>query len=415
MNPTSARRRVLAAAVAAASAVGVAAGIEGAGAAVAVPIGPDCPALYILGVEGTGLSSPAADPLTDTGVLGALITPVVAAAPDLVQRSFIPYSAGFGGAVPGGGAEPYAVSVAQARAGIDAAATDIARSCPDTKIAGVGYSQGAQAMAEFARAVGAGAGPVESDRIAGVALYAHPGRALGSPTFPGRPGQVVPDPAPNTSGDVVATVALTNPLAAGGGLAPGPAGYGALEGRVADICTDGDLVCSAPDRALGLRLGAEIAAAADLRDPITAVGSLNALLHAALGDTWTAVLGNDFQVGDGNVDYLPQQSLAQRLLAAGDPRLPGPTPEQRAEADARWQVITATVAADPALLGKLVAQLGAAWSQLLADNADLVGPGIWFRYADTVARHNSYAGNGQFASGTAWMIALAHDLAGSLR
>ncbi|MFI6041967.1 cutinase family protein [Nocardia sp. NPDC051321] len=382
------------------------------GSATAVPIGPGCPALYVVGVQGTGQSSPGADPLADTGMLGALLAPVLAAVPDLVQRSYIAYSAGFGGVVPGGGAAPYSVSVAEARHQLDAAVTQIAEACPTTMIAGIGYSQGAQAVSSFAADVGAGAGPIGPDRIAGIALYSSPDRAPDAPVFPGRPGQITPDPAPGTSGGAVAGVAITNPAASGGGIADGHTGYGALTGRVADICTDGDLACSAPDRAALLRVGAEIAAQADLRDPVTALGSLQAVFSAALGDAWTAVVLGDFQVGGGNVDYVPQLSLADRLVEAADPRQS--VPAERGAAQGRWNEITATVAANPiGLLPKLAGQLSTAWGQLVADNADLVSPGVWLRYADTVARHTGYAASGQLNSGIAWMIALAHDIAGS--
>ncbi|MET8778990.1 hypothetical protein ABZV58_28640 [Nocardia sp. NPDC004654] len=67
------------------------------------------------------------------------------------------------------------------------------------------------------------------------------------------------------------------------------------------------------------------------------------------------------------------------------------------------------------MLPKLAGQLGAAWGQLVADNADLVNPAIWLRYADTVARHNGYALTGQLNSGVAWMVAAAHDIAGTRR
>ncbi|MGW6816711.1 cutinase family protein [Nocardia sp. NPDC055050] len=194
-------RTVAALAVAATVGSGVATFAESPAAA--VPIGPGCPALYVLGVQGTGQSSPAADPLADTGVVGALIAPVLRAAPGLVQRSYIPYGAGFGGAVPGGGPDPYAVSVSDARNQLDVAAAEIADTCPETMIAGVGYSQGAQAMSDFAADIGAGSGPIGADRIAGIALYANPDRAPGSPVIAGRPGQVVPDPAPGTSGSAV--------------------------------------------------------------------------------------------------------------------------------------------------------------------------------------------------------------------
>ncbi|WP_084508748.1 cutinase family protein [Nocardia pseudovaccinii] len=410
------RARVIATAVATATATVlglVGATTTGAGSAGAVPLA-GCPALYVLGVQGTGQSSPTADPLADTGVVGALIAPVLLAAPGLVQRSYIPYGAGFGGVVPGGGPDPYVVSVTDARNQLDAAATQIADTCPGTMIAGIGYSQGAQAMSWFARDIGAGAGPVAPDRVAGIALYAHPDRAPDAPIFPGRPGQTVPDPAPGTRGAAVSTVQLANPPAGGGGIADGATSYGALTGRVADICTDGDLACSAPDRAALLRVGAEIAAQADLRDPVAAIGSLNALFTGAMGGAWTTVVLNDFQVGAGNVDYAPQLGLAGRLIEAADPRTPGPSLEELRAADARWNEITATVAANPiGLLPKLAGQLGTAWGGLVADNADLLNPAIWVRYADTVARHNNYAINGQLNSGIAWMVALAHDIAGS--
>src|SRR5690606_24770731 len=96
----------------------------------------------VLGIQGTGQSSVAADPLADTGLVGALVGQVVAAVPHLVQRAYISYPAGFGGAVPGGGPDPYAASVAEARRGLDAAVTDLTARCPGIMIAGVGYSQG---------------------------------------------------------------------------------------------------------------------------------------------------------------------------------------------------------------------------------------------------------------------------------
>ncbi|WP_405135448.1 cutinase family protein [Nocardia sp. NBC_01388] len=392
---------------------GLVGGSESA-AAQQVPIGPGCPALYLLGVQGTGQSSPTANPTADTGVIGALLGPVLAAVPTLVQRSYIAYDAGFGGAVPGGGADPYATSVASARTGLDAAATQVVAACPGTMLAAVGYSQGAQAVAEFARSVGSGNGPVPPDRIAGIALYSDPTRSSGAPVFPGRPGQVVPDPAPGSNGTAVAGVQLASSASAGGGIADEDAGYGALTGRVADICVDGDLACSAPDHAAVLRVGAELAAQADLRDPIAAIGSIQSLLSAALGNAWTTVVLNDFHVQGSDVDYTPARTLAQRLTDAADPRIPSPTTEDVSAAATQWNAITAATASNPAgVLPKLAGQLSAAWGQLVADNSDLVNPAVLIRFADTVARHNGYAISGQMNSGIAWFIALAHDIAGS--
>ncbi|MFD5179443.1 cutinase family protein [Nocardia sp. NPDC058379] len=401
--------RVVAAAVAAVVGAAAVTATTSVGPASAVPI-HGCPALYLLGVQGTGQSSPTADPLADTGVVGSLIGPVVSTVPALVQRAYIGYEAGFGGIVPGGGADPYVSSVSGARANLDAAAAQIIEACPNTMLAGVGYSQGAQAMASFARDVGSGNGPVSADRVAGIALYANPDRGQLEPVFPGRPGQTVPDAAPGTTGAAVSTVQVLAAPAGGAGIATTADGYGELTGRVADICSDGDLACSAPGQAAVLRLGAELFAQADLTNPIGAVSTLSSALSSALGDAWNTVVLNDFQVGPGNVDYTPQASLGDRLVDAGDPRTPSP---DAAAAGARWNEILAAVTANPLVVGKLIAQLGAAWGQLAAENAELVNPVTWWRFADTVGRHNGYALTGQMNSGIAWMVALAHDIAGA--
>ncbi|MFC3961635.1 cutinase family protein [Nocardia jiangsuensis] len=407
------RIRLLTATVLAASASVLCA--PGSGSAQPPPSGVSCPALWVLGVQGTGQSSPQASPTADTGMLGALLAPVVAAVPDLVQRIYIAYPAGFGGALgTGGGPVPYAESVAIGLAGLGAAAAEVTAACPSTALAAVGYSQGAQIVSQFARAVGAGEGPVAPERIAGVALYADPDRAPGTATFPGRPGQVSPDPAPGTAGVGVAAVQITTAPASGGGLAAGGSDYGALTGRVADICTEGDPSCSAPDHAALLRLAAGVAAQADLRDPLTALGSLQAVFSGVLGDAWTTVVNQDFTLGPAGVDYAPQASLAARLTAAADSSTPPPGTEEVAAASVRWAQITALVGADPVVqLPKLAGQLSGAWGQLLADNADVGNPAVWLRYSDAIARHTGYAAAGQLASGVAWLIALAHDLAGS--
>lgn len=378
--------------------------------------GPGCPVLWVLGVQGTGESSPGASETADTGMLGAILGPVVVAVPDLVQRTYIPYSAAFGGAVgTGGGAAPYAASVGEGLAALTATAARVAADCPATALAVVGFSQGAQVVSEFARAVGAGEGPVSAERVAGIALYSDPDRAPGSPVIPGRPGQLTPDPAPGTSGVAVSGVAITTVPAAGGGIATSSGvEYGALTGRVADVCVDGDLSCAAPEHAALLRMAAQLAAQTDLRDPLAALGSIQALLSGALGEAWTPLVNNDFQIGAGFVDYAPAASLAERIIDASDPRTPPPSPDETAAASARWGQITAIVASDPVgQLPKLAGQLSGAFGQLVADNADLTNPGVWLRYADIHGRHTGYAAAGQLASGIAWLTALAYDLAGS--
>ncbi|MGW0330145.1 cutinase family protein [Nocardia sp. NPDC003183] len=407
-------RRVLAAAVLAT----LAGGLSTPSPVVAQPspAGPSCPALWVLGVQGTSESSPGASETADTGMLGDLLGPVAADVPNLVERTYIQYPASFGGAPgTGGGTDLYTVS---ANIGLNAlldASEDVAATCPATSQAVVGYSQGAQVASGFAQIVGAGEGPVAPERVAAVALYSDPDRAPGSPVIAGRPGQLTPDPAPGTAGAAVSQISLSTAVASGGGIAT-TAGidFGSLTGRVADICVEGDLSCAAPDRAALLRVAAQLAAQADLRDPIAAISSVHGLLSGALGDAWTTVVLNDFQIGPGSVAYMPAASLAQRLTDAADSRTPAPGPSETAAADARWAQITATVASNPlTTLPSLAASLSGAWGQLVTDNADLIDPSVWLRYSDIPARHTGYAANGQLASGVAWLTALAHDLAGS--
>ena len=388
--------------------------VAGVGSAEPTPGG--CPVLWVLGVQGTGQSSPTASATADTGMLGQLLGPVSAAVPHLVRHTYVPYPASFGGAWgTNGGPDPYAESVGDGLAALNATADRIGVDCPSTALAVVGYSQGAHVVSQFARTVGTGGGPVAPDQVAAVALYSDPTRAAGSPVIPGRPGQSTPDPAPGTSGAAVASVAITTAAPAGGGIAAGEGvDYGALTGRVADICVDGDLSCAAPDNAALLRVAAGIAAQADLRDPLAALGSIQALLGGVLGDAWTTVVNTDFAVGPGVVDYAPAASLASRLTDAADPSIAPPSPAETAAANSRWAQITATVTADPvSQLPKLAGQLSDAVGRLLAENTDMTNPAVWLRYANLVAAHTGYAAAGQLATGVAWLTALAHDLAGS--
>ncbi|WP_043660432.1 cutinase family protein [Nocardia thailandica] len=380
--------------------------------------GQGCPALWILGVQGTSESSPGASETADSGMLGHLMGPVAAGDPTLVAKSYVAYPASFGGAPgTGGGTAPYAASASTGLNALLAESERVAGICPGTSQAVVGYSQGAQVASGFAQMVGAGEGPVAPERVAAVILYSDPDRAPGSPVIAGRPGQTSPDPAPGTSGAAVSRLNLTSAVASGGGIATtSGADYGALTGRVGDICVEGDLSCSAPDRAALLRFAAQIAAQADLRDPIAAIGSIQNLLSGALGDAWTTVVLHDFQTGSDTVTYAPAASLAQRLTEAADSRTPAPGPDESAAATARWAEMTATVAANPlTTLPPLAAGLSAAWGQLVADNADLVDPAVWLRYSDIPARHTGYAANGLIANGAAWLTAAAHDLAGANR
>ena len=65
----------------------------------------DCPDLYALGVQGTTETSPDAPVKADTGVLGTIMSPMLAQAREIgasVDRAYVPYPGSFGGITPGG-------------------------------------------------------------------------------------------------------------------------------------------------------------------------------------------------------------------------------------------------------------------------------------------------------------------------
>ncbi len=56
----------------------------------------------VYAVQGTGQSSPDADPSKDAGFLSQVLHPAITAARGDMDRAYVPYDAGFGGAVAGG-------------------------------------------------------------------------------------------------------------------------------------------------------------------------------------------------------------------------------------------------------------------------------------------------------------------------
>ncbi|MFX0580712.1 cutinase family protein [Nocardia nepalensis] len=457
--------------------VAFAVAVATAGTAVAAPSDPagpttnvaigTCPALYALGIQGTGESSPDAAPTTDTGMLSTVFMPMLAKAsqPGLVDRAYVPYESGFGGATAGG-AVPYAQSVIGGLVRLRSMAKDVADRCAETRFAIVGYSQGAHVASMFAQEVGQGQGVIPPEKVAAVALFADPTRNPGAPLFPGSPGKATPDPAPGTSGDQIASiVAMPQQPASGGGIGPErdkAVNFAALTGRVASFCAAGDLACDAPEGAPILKAVASIAGQAKLSggDPIASLVSIAQALAFTSIKTATTVANEDVQGNSlANLSISPKKSISQRLADAADPRTPLDAPAalrallkvgmigMNAVVTVVKTVINpATITqlataglSDPVsgilllgtkLLGavtqlvppttgvRLVTQAFDAVVQNITDNSELLNATTWVRYWDTVQRHGAYSTAAVTAAGEAptrfvadWFAAVARDLA----
>lgn len=425
-----------------------------------------CPALYALGIQGTGESSPDAAPTTDTGMLSSVFMPMLAKADSsLVDRAYVPYESGFGGATAGGTAS-YAESVIGGLIRLRSMAQNLAARCTETRFAIVGYSQGAHVVSMFAQEVGRGHGVLPPEKVAAVALFADPTRNPSAPLFPGSPGKTTPDPAPGTSGDRIASIAaLPQEPASGGGIGPErdkAPDFAALTGRVASFCAAGDLACDAPAGAPILKAVASIAGQSKLSggDPIASLVSISQALAYTSIKTATKVVNGDVQGNSlANISFSPQKSISQRLVDAADPRTPlnmpaalrallkfgmiglnaVPTAVKAVINSADISRVATAGLTDPVsgilmfgakLLGaipqlippttgvRLVTQAFDAVVQNITDNSELLNVTTWVRYWDTVQRHGAYSTAAVTATGDAptrfvadWFAAVARDLA----
>lgn len=430
--------------------------------------GESCPAVYALGVQGTGESSPDAAPTTDTGMLSQVFTPLTAAAQAAavnIAHEYIPYNASFGGLGPSSGTVPYEQSVTGGVDSLTSKISQIASSCAATVIALTGYSQGAHVVSKVAQAIGAGSGPIAANRVAGVALFGDPTRNSGSSTFPGS-DRSLPDPVPGTSGEAVKALdAVTASAASGGGIGPQrdiAVSYGDLTGRVASFCSSGDLACDAPDDAALLRTVANVAGQVEIgNDPLKSLASITQALALTSIKTATSVVNNNIS-GDSlaNLQFNSKKSISSTLAEASDPDtqvdISGAlkallkvgtiainaistvvktvvTPSNIAE------IATAGLANPVAGLAVFGSKLVGALPQLIPpataskmiqsaftevvnnidDNKDLLDVATWTKYSDVILRHGSYqhdsvSGGGKSAVNWVadWFAAAARDVAG---
>lgn len=184
-------------------------------AAVALGTGPaqaaPCPSLYVVAIPGTWETSSKSDASPVSGPL----TPVTNGLPANVRTDYVRYAAT---AFPWE-SEVYGRSKLEAVDNARGMVAAMAGSCPGTRIAIIGYSQGADAAGDLAAEIGTGVGVVPADRIAAVGLISDPRR---SPTD-----------------------ALVGPPVGGAGAGgPRVGGFGFVSQQTRTFCAIGDLYCS---------------------------------------------------------------------------------------------------------------------------------------------------------------------------
>ncbi|MBF6216314.1 cutinase family protein [Nocardia puris] len=414
------------------------------------PIEQRCPRLYAIGMQGPGDGD--ASGRSDTGALSAAFGPMRAEAANLAHRLVVPF--------PADAPDGHATAVEAAVADLETVAADVRARCPATALALGGYEQGAQAVSELARRIGRGQVPgIAAEAVAAVALIAHPGRGLDSPILPGRAGRATPDAPAGTSGEHVAAIrlpALTG--TGGGGLDPADTDYGALAGRVAEICAPADLACDTPAGTPLAQTIATIRGRANLADPITAIASIAEALATTLLSTTVGIVTEDLRgTSLDQLSYQPQMTLGQRLAHASDPATPVPGPAEVVAALVRLGTIglasAVTVArrvltpatitelaavglTNPAAaLGMLATKVGHAivalipprtaigWvadafdaiTSVVTDNAQIAELSTRATYSDPVGRRSGYAattdtGESRLAAVGRWFAAAARDL-----
>ncbi|WP_051133268.1 cutinase family protein [Nocardia paucivorans] len=423
----------------------------------------DCPELFVLGVQGTGQSSPNSPITVDSGMLATVLRPLAEIGHGrVIGRAYVPYPASFGGAV-GDTTTPYSASALEGLRRLREMAAAVTERCPRTLLGIIGYSQGAHVVSMFAREVGREAGAVAADRIAAVALVGDPTRAPGAPIFPGRPGRVRPDPAPGTTGAAVDELpTFVQRDVPGGGIGPlrdTAPDFGVLSGRVASLCLPGDLACDAPPEAPLLHMIVDILGQAELLpwNPPASLGSLSRAFSATLARATATIVNHDLDgYSLGTLSLTPQKPLSVRLAEAADPRAGDDfeahrallrlgtltlntllalidialTPDEVARIAAAPDPLTGlertttalvTAARRPlphATASELLTQVFDALGSLIVDNAELLDPMRWLRYADTGRRHSNYPNIGLTDDGRTatdlirtWFAAVGEDLA----
>lgn len=172
----------------------------------------DCPELYVLAIPGTWEKS------GSDQVPGMLSHPTSGLGSE-TKVQLVGYNAT---AFPWeDGGSIYGESKGQAVANAEGLAITMTKKCADTKVAFIGYSQGADAVGDLAADIGTGRGVIKPARFAGAVLLSDPRRSKSD--------------------------ALVGPKLDGeGGGGPRQGGFGWVKDRTFTICEPGDQYCNIP-------------------------------------------------------------------------------------------------------------------------------------------------------------------------
>ena len=157
----------------------MAAMLSATGTASADPAG--CKALEVIAIPGTWETGPDNTPVGN-GLLGAVTNGMTSSRVDVNYVEYVATAFPWESQV-------YGLSKSEAIRNADNMMGQIAKDCPGSRFAIIGYSQGADAAGDLAAKIGHGQAWVGADRVAGVGLVSDPRRSewdhLVGPPVPG--------------------------------------------------------------------------------------------------------------------------------------------------------------------------------------------------------------------------------------
>ncbi|WP_081706260.1 cutinase family protein [Nocardia sp. CNY236] len=273
----------------------------------------------LVGANGEALPAALSDDHHSEWVDPVVDAPAAAVDPDAYAAVYIAYPANMA---------TYEDAVTTGVANAEQVMREISVACPDTRFSIVGYSEGADVVRRVAQNIGhqesddsGGYGIVDPADVVGVVILADAGRSAGEGPFPG-----AQDPFSNPDGFDQAYQDGANPVPGQGALPDTSGDFGALNGKIASFCSDGDLTCAAPENISLLQLVVNVGRQLNV-DALESEG-----LTPATGQDVAVVLGRIAVSAFSDIRSQPNwmqsdETFLEVLLRVSDPTYtPGETP-----------------------------------------------------------------------------------------